>query len=185
MFGKTNVKVRPNAKKSPIYYVTYIESTGTQWIDTEYAIKNGDTVEICFQATSVPSSGESWVYATWGSDPAYFRCGFSNSAFDTTRGFTYSQTADKTAKTIGIGKSTVDTTLTAYLFSQHESSGAVHTANSKYKLYYCKIYNSGGSLVHDFRPCRDDSGVYCLYDEVLKAYFYNAGSGSFTGGASI
>lgn len=181
MIGKTNVKVRPNKKME---FVEYIESTGTQWIDTGDIVKNGDTVEVCFQATSVPSSGESWIYAMYKSSTEFFRCGFVSAKFYTDGGFTYSQTSNKTAKTIGTGKCTSNKTLSAYLFSQHESGGAVHTANSKYKLYYCKRY-SGGVLVRDFKPCKDSNGIYCLYDMVSKTLFYNQGTGSFLGGAKI
>ena len=45
MLGKTNVKVKPN-KRISIDYVDYIESTGTQYIDTGYIPNDNITVEI-------------------------------------------------------------------------------------------------------------------------------------------
>ena len=52
------------------------------------------------------------------------------------------------------------------------------------KIHSFKMYK-GDVLVRDFRPVKDGAGVYCLYDEVEKRYYYNQGTGSFIGGASI
>lgn len=49
---------------------------------------------------------------------------------------------------------------------------------SKIKLYYLKIWD-GSQLVRDFIPVLDESNVPCLYDKVSKSYFYNQGIGQF------
>ncbi|MBQ8298671.1 MAG: hypothetical protein IJX99_02205 [Clostridia bacterium] len=191
MLGKTNVKVKPNAKKPPIDYVEYIESSGTQYIDTGIIPKIDYTVEAEFQATEATGSGEGWLFATWDNS-AGFRVGivrnmFSNSNITVNANgtsVTYSQTSILQYTRV-TAKATSDRAYSLYLFSQHESTGATHTSMSKYKLYLLKIYDSGGSLVRDFKPCKDENGVYCLYDEVSKTYFYNQGTGNFTGGASL
>lgn len=182
MLGKTNVKVRPNAKKPPINYVEYIESTGTQYIDTEIVPNTNTEVEIAFQATNNPWS-ESWVYAVAQGTAGDFRAGLVSRKFYTSSGFSYSQSVI-TEYTVATGTCTNNQTLPAYLFSQRENDSITHTANSKYRLYYCKIWDND-TLVRDFKPCKDENGVYCLYDDVSKAYFYNDGSGSFLGGASL
>lgn len=165
--------------------VEYIESTGTQWFDTG-VIPSGTnyTVEIAFQATQVNSSA-SWIISAWcGSQDSSFRAGFSSGNFNTTNGFGYSQTSDKLAYTVATGKSR-NSTLSLYMFGQHESTGAAHVANSLYKLYYCKIYKDG-TLIRDFVPCyRKEGGMAGLYDAVNYAFFMNNGTGSFVVGADV
>lgn len=46
------------------------------------------------------------------------------------------------------------------------------------RIYYCKFYESG-TLVRNFVPVLDKSGVPCMYDTVTRTLKYNAGSGTF------
>lgn len=161
----------------------YIESTGTQFVDTEVIPSElGYQAEVRFRATSVPSSGESWILAAFQSSSAQWRCGFNNGAFYTSGGFSYSQTSSTTADTVAEGENSMTPALSLYLFSQHESSGAVHTANSKYRLYYCNIANSGGALRSFIPAKRDSDSAIGLYDLVSGSFFTNAGTGAFTAG---
>lgn len=177
MLGNTNITIKPNEK---VDYVDWIESTGTQWIDTEIIPKLGYKAEIKFQATVAPTSSESWIYGVWATEG--YRCGLISSGFDASRGFTYSQTSNYTEITIATGENnTQDYGISAYLFSQNENGTAKYTAGSKYKLYYCKIYSSDNVLVRNFKPCKDSAGIFCLYDTVTKKYFYNKGTGYFEG----
>ena len=52
------------------------------------------------------------------------------------------------------------------------------------RLYFCKIYDNG-TLVRDFVPCKNSSGVVGLWDNVGGQFYQNAGSGSFIAGAEI
>ena len=52
------------------------------------------------------------------------------------------------------------------------------------KLYACQIYDNK-TLVRDYVPILDPSGVACLYDYVNEEYCYNAGTGSFIAGYKI
>ena len=45
-------------------------------------------------------------------------------------------------------------------------------------LYYAKIYDKD-TLVRDFVPVIDSSGIPCLYDKVEDKFYYNEGSGEF------
>lgn len=49
------------------------------------------------------------------------------------------------------------------------------------KLYYCKIWDNG-SLVRNFVPCKNTSGILGLYDIVNNVFYTNAGTGTFTAG---
>ena len=182
-YSKTDVKhfvIGQNAQYTPL---KYIESTGTQYIDTGIAPKLNYTIETGFQAINVPS-GESWLYAVW--ETSGFRCGIEKGAYDATRGFTYSQTTNGTGYMDGYGVNTIkDYTLNAYLFSQNENNTAKYTSTSKYKLFYCKIWDANHILLRDFIPVLDSDGIACLYDNVSQNYFYNKGTGNFIAGKVI
>ena len=49
------------------------------------------------------------------------------------------------------------------------------------KVYSCKIYHQD-NLARDFQPCLDTEGVPCMFDLVSQKPFYNVGTGSFTWG---
>lgn len=165
-------------------FLEYIESTGTQWIDPDVVPKLNYRVEIGFQHTRSESTGEAWIYGVW--ETQGFRCGLASGKFDTTRGFTYSQTSDKNAYTTAIGVNTIrDYTGKAYLFAQQENGNAGYLVNGKFKLYYCKIYDNNNNLIRDFKPCKDPNGVVCLYDLVEQKYYYTQGTGTFIGGKEI
>ncbi|MBQ8299899.1 MAG: hypothetical protein IJX99_08645 [Clostridia bacterium] len=163
-------------------YVEYIQSTGTQYIDTGIVPNTNTKVEIAFQATSVTSS-ESWIYAVAQGTAGSFRAGLVSKKFYTSNGFSYSQSVT-TAYTVATGACAYNQTLPAYLFSQRENNSIAHTANSKYKLFYCKIWENNILIAH-FRPCKDKAGNYCLYDEITKTYLYNNGTGEFSGGERV
>lgn len=52
------------------------------------------------------------------------------------------------------------------------------------KLYSCQIYDNG-TLVRDFVPCKNASGAVGLYDTVDGQFYANAGTGAFTAGPEI
>ena len=67
------------------------------------------------------------------------------------------------------------------LFAIHNASAGFATSLSApvgTRIYYCKFYESG-TLVRNFVPVLDKSGVPCLYDTVTRTFKYNAGSGTF------
>lgn len=60
------------------------------------------------------------------------------------------------------------------------SNGIVYT---KSRVYACKIYNSG-TLVRNLIPAKNSSGVIGLYDIANSAFYTNAGTGTFTAGGT-
>lgn len=52
------------------------------------------------------------------------------------------------------------------------------------KLYSAQIYTSG-TLVGDYVPCTNPSGVVGVYDLVGAKFYANAGSGTFTAGPAV
>lgn len=49
---------------------------------------------------------------------------------------------------------------------------------SKFRIYYYKIFD-GNKLVRNYIPVIDSSGRPCLYDKVEDKFYYNEGSGEF------
>ena len=46
------------------------------------------------------------------------------------------------------------------------------------RIYYVKLWN-GDTLLYHLKPCLDEEGIPCMYDEVSGEYFYNQGTGTF------
>ena len=169
-------------------HLEYIESTGTQWCDSGFIPTVGSRVEVGYQATYVPtqSEGDSWIAALY-QGTVQVRAGFQAGNFCTAGGFSYSQTADKTAYTVATTTCSVNASIPLYLFAQNLiNSGVEWVSNSKYKMYYCKMWNTDGSPARDFIPARRDSdSVIGLYDLVNNMFYTNAGTGSFIAGAEV
>ena len=159
----------------------YIQSTGTQYIDTGIVAKTGHTANIGFNRTDTPNDLESWIFAVWEGSTGY-RAGYMGVPIATDSGFTYEQGPTGDAYMVAKGTCDQDYTISSYLFSQHEVNGAVHTENSKYRLYYCKLFNEVGTILRDFVPCKNPNGEVGLYDIVDQTFFANAGTGTFIAG---
>lgn len=164
----------------PIGYtqLAYIQSTGTQYIDTGIIPSVGYRAEVDFQATSEPTSNW-WVLSAVVSASKLWRAGINTSSFRTDGGFTYNQTSSKTSRTIATGTCTTSLTIPLYLFAQNEGGACEF---GKYRLYKCKIYDNTNKLVRYFVPAKNSSGVVGLYDKVNNKFYTASGSGSFTAG---
>lgn len=66
-----------------------------------------------------------------------------------------------------------------FLFALNSVGSA--TLHAHQKLYSCKIYN-GNTLIRNFIPCINPSGVVGLYDIVNAKFYGNSGTGVFTAG---
>lgn len=45
--------------------------------------------------------------------------------------------------------------------------------------------DTGESIIKDYRPCLDDNGTPCMWENVSKEYVYNSGTGSFVSGPEV
>lgn len=193
-----------NAANLPGGYtqIKYIQSTGTQYIDTGFKPNQNTRVVMDFEPTAAYSS---WVAYFGTRDTAAQNApnsfNFANSASNTFRSDYFSEV--KTISTSGIvARWTVDknknvTTVGSYTVTHTARTGqcantlalfAMNNAGevsyfSKCKLYSCKIYDNG-TLKRDFVPCVNASGAAGLYDTVGGAFYGNAGTGAFVAGAA-
>ena len=193
-----------NKLRLPAAYqeVAYIQSTGTQYIDTgvqptvstkinfgiNMAEETGAVIIGDCTGEGYPGDYQDWRIFNY-SGVAYFDVGESrvnsgafaaNTYYDVEcgnfyvklNGTTVAQGTTVTGNPIG--------TFTAKIF--YRTSGATF---SKGRLYYLKMYN-GATLIRDFVPCyRKSDGVAGLYDMVNKSFYTNEGTGSFIVGHNV
>ena len=178
---------------------SYIQSSGTQWIDTLFK-PNQDTrlamdVEVLSQ-NSYPKAlfgGRNGNNSTidafmcWILDVSNIRADYGN----TTHSFSVSipgrfaiemnkNSASVDSSSFTFSSSTFQSLYNLALFSQNDVGG-IDTRMSSMRLYSCKIYDNG-TLIRDFIPCSNPDGTIGLYDVVGNAFYNNAGSGVFTAG---
>lgn len=182
--------------------VEYIESTGTQWINTGFPLFNYENHEIImdfapteffnyntlFGTGSGPDIIEGWIYVNSALACRYNYVRYSPTDYQTTINTRYLLDLKKEGTTLSeyidnnlIGTATASTVLfdeSLYLLKSGEDYG-------KHKLYNCKLY-SNGTLVRNFIPCyRKSDSVIGLYDLVNNVFYTNAGTGTFNKGADV
>ena len=178
----------------------YIESTGTQWIDTgfvssreaKFGIKFRDTL---FQTDKGFFGSSSWV----NSLTFYIKSGIpdiryclNNTAFslDTTDATHSGELICSSAGVVGTldGQEVSFPQITdsnsgsgnIYLFSGGRNRGGL-----KAKIDWFKIWDSSGTLVRNFVPAKNASGVVGMYDTVEGRFYENQGTGTFAAGPDV
>ena len=183
----------------------YIQSSGTQYIDTGFKPDGETTVNIVFQTSSAPdnlsdtlpvygaatdynsNAFEFWTlsggFATYGSQDYKSNLGITTGKKHTVSQAKNVLTVDGTSYTFT--KQTFTAPYSLLLFATHRSGGIKICASAaNLKIYSCEIYNNG-TLVRDLVPAKNSSGTIGLYDIVNGTFYTNAGSGTFTAGADI
>ena len=186
---------------SGLVELEYIESTGTQYIDTGFKPNNNTRVVMDLQLLS--TSGIPYVFGTWAGGmnncfSVYWWTNVHNSwgvDYGTQRS-AIPQTNWNKRLIVDLNQNvvTVDSvsyTLTATTFTATNNLFLLALNNGKNaldytvaKVYRCKIYDNG-MLVRDFIPCKNASGVIGLWDDVNSVFYQNAGTGTFTAGPAV
>lgn len=178
----------------------YIQSSGTQYIDTRFIPTSNTKISIDFQVLSVGADdtiiGTLNPNCVIGYNTTEIYAGFKLGT-GTSIAIATTVTSRHTAE-LSNGVFKVDAqqksfdqvtgfsqTLTALIFASHYTgiSDGVY-GKCAAKVYSAKIYESG-VLVRDFIPCKNASGVIGLYDSVNNQFYQNAGSGTFIAGPEI
>lgn len=184
-----------------VNYVEYIESDGTQYIDTGFKPKYNtrvvvDVAEVAtesylFGARDTDSTTATKQYGLYYNASKNMRSDyFGTNASLAVADASGRATIDKNGNVVSLYGSTItntavtsgETSYPLWLFAVNNVGSAKAIATMK--LYSCQIYDNG-TLVRDYRPALDPDGVPCLYEKVSKTYYYNKGTGTFTAGASI
>ena len=165
---------------SGLVELEYIESTGTQYIETGISAKNITKAVIDFQYITVDSSRENQMMSVWVDASNHMQCGLTGTTFLTGRGTTFSQTSNMTARTTGTSVPVGNPDMLIPLFAQRAS--AVDRWSIA-KLYSCKMYNNS-TIVRDFIPAKRISDGKCgLWDKVNIKFYNDENGGNFTAGA--
>lgn len=174
--------------------IEYIESSGTQHIDTEFKANQNTRVTIDF--TYLSGDVVFGAYDTGGKNGFGLQCASGKwyTYYGTSSGYGVAASAN-TRHLVDINKNvaTIDgATLRTAAANTFQGSNplilcALYNAstvgvNTSIMLYACKIYDNG-TLVRDYVPCKNANGVVGLYDFVNKKFYANAGSGAFAAGA--
>jgi len=185
--------------------IEYIESTGTQYIDTGITDVVNSEFEIVFQLTKLSTTdgcivgadanngwktivgyNSSFFYTQCGGNGQYVSC---NGSVDlekhtmkvvnttNTQTFICDNIAQTQTYTIP-----VDQTYSLYIGARHKPNGARLFSDQRTYSFYVK---KNDTLVRDFIPVLDPNGVPCMYDRVTDTFFYNSGTGDFIAGPVI
>ena len=175
----------------------YIQSSGTQYIDTGIIGSYDTRVTADFEVLSI-GSGTVFVFGSQANNNVRFCLGITSaSVFRSDYGTEYisgpsaatgtKYTADKNRNVCTINGTAINSnvqtftgTTNIYLFARSYSS----LSYASLKMYGCKIY-SNDVLVRDFIPCKNPSGVVGMWDDVNDTFYSNAGSGTFTAGPEV
>lgn len=178
----------------------YIESSGTQYINTGFNPNNNTRVVMDYQLTS--TSGWKAVFGAWVvsngsyiksftliSSGTFLRANYGNNStqFPTSVSLGSRKIADmnksvcslSTGESVTVSSSSFTSSYPLYLSAANTSGSA--TEISSLKIYSCKIYDNG-TLVRDYIPALRSDGIAGLYDAVNDSFVASSGSGNFTAG---
>lgn len=180
----------------------YIQSNGTQYIDTGYIGSNNTSLKIkqSFQYNSMASGVTYCAIGTADNSSARIEMGYdkATNTFWSNCGAAISRYHTSITPDFlpheyswdGTGYFAIDNNVA---FEKNSLSATFNSSTSIYlfkdnnrlsnwcpmTLYYCKIYDNG-VLVRDFIPCyRKADSVVGLYDVVEQKFYTNSGTGEF------
>lgn len=169
----------------------YLESSGTQWIDTGVKPDQTYALKIKFQTEQSSSGGIAVSDANWQSNGFGIWCNaaaFGNGTMQTTewhgttpieielsqQGLFVNGNLTWTPDTATF---TVPANMTLFALNRNGSIAEKLTG----KIYFAQLLKAG-KLVRDFIPCVDPAGNVGLYDLVGGKFYGNSGTGVFLAG---
>ena len=194
---KTSSTVNVPFDPSTLTFVEYIESSGTQYIDTLYTPTNNTRVLLDAQITQ-GETGEKQLFGLRESTSGPFLTFFLTTAnkissrwretaiktFSSSDTIYERHTFDRNQNTATYDGETLTWEDTEFTFSYTlpllcRKTGTTIDEHIKAKVYSCQIYEND-TLVRDFQPAINLNGEAGLYDAVNNKFYKNAGSGAFT-----
>lgn len=175
----------------------YLESTGTQYIDTGLKMTSDYSVELDYQIVSIPKQNErkglfggldTGGVARYGSlvSPTTrmleYGYGKGNTYYQTKIPTTYRCLLYQNKNKVYVDNSLIYTFPTVtFAMASNAYLGSFNYTNYTPMLakYYGAKFWDGDTLVRDFIPVLDMNDVPCMYDKVTDTCFYNKGTGQF------
>ena len=183
--------------------ITYIESSGTQAINTGIVPENISKVIIDFMLLQTPSqygciggfdghsSGGRAFKIIWVTDRFNFQNGSNTdrapainaAALNERHIYEIRRTGEFYIDNILQGTASIEEFSSRvtpfYIFANNHIGNLQNFVSAR--VYSCQIYDANGVLARDFFPW-DNDGTYGLYDNVNDVFYSNIGTGTFTPG---
>lgn len=193
--GKVGMKLGNSRLPSGYTELEYIQSNGTQYINTGFKPTQNTRIVCDAQFHDISGeksfAGQRYLQGTanalgWISVNGNLRAYYGTTYAVVTTANTNRHVYDLNKNVVSIDGSVLHThtartfsgAYSLYLFAFSESGTAYYHA--KMNMYSCQVYNND-TLVHDFVPCVSDTEGVGLFDLVNNKFYGNAGSGSFVG----
>ena len=177
----------------------YIQSSGTQYINTNYVPNNNTRVIMdvstesentaAFFGSRVGIGQNAFVF--WKLTATSYRMDYynSNKTINLTAPVRFTVDMNKNiltfaGQTVTAPTATFFTTVHNLMLLTQITRGIVDSRKLPAQIYFCQIYDNG-QMVRDFVPCKNPSGEVGLYDQVGAQFYGNSGSGSFIAGPEI
>ena len=186
----------------------YIQSTGTQYINTGIYPNQDTSIEIKFLAESrtagaftlCGSFNGAWRpgFGLYGGNTSY-QCNYVYSNVDSNTEPLYTFQANQ-MYTYALNKNVASLSINDVVISQKTTEEDVFELPTpieifrvsistsprygKFNLYSFKV-SSNNTLVQHLIPVKDLNDVACMYDKVSRQFFYNQGTGDFIAGPVI
>lgn len=177
--------------------LTYLQSTGTQYIDTGYKPNQDTSIEFDgYMATSAMQ------YSLFGINPSFTLTSSSGNYYimrinGISRNFSKEEIPSNERQAFYVNKnkfyvnsvllytfnySSFTSPYNMYLFARNNTSNNLEEATGTKYCYSCKIWDND-VLVRSFYPVeRLSDGVLGMFDAVNRVFYTNAGTGEFVAG---
>ena len=177
--------------------VNYIQSTGTQYIDTGYYANNNTIVNAKLYTDE--TGNKNWFGGSGATTPAYVVNSWNSNQIEYRYGFNAWNRTDVLNNdvvgkifTLSFGETIrINGKYVSQLNSnefQDDKSLTIFARNGKYdsgmisgKVYYFMI-DENEQLIRDYVPVIDEDEKPCFFDKVEKKCYYNQGTGEFLWG---
>ena len=195
------------AKSPSLVFLEYIQSTGTQWINSGVKDSNPNlTIEVTF--SDIGGSGYRYILGCWEGDSINNTVVYINQNGDIGAWVNHPYTDDAMVKGIDLtAKHTVRVDNTGYyldgelvynsfpsgiqrtggdlyIFKRNGAGGTAPQATSIYAKMYRLTITDGSTPVRDYVPAKKNDEVG-LYDLVNHVFYGNDGTGNFIAGPAI
>lgn len=190
-------------KMAQMQNLEYLESTGTQYIDTGF-ISNQDTGIKTKFSFNITLEDKSVFGSAINYNDRVFEFGLASRyptflyyvgyiqrpvllnltdifVIDWNKNIVNYSINNISQNSVNFNYNYFETPYSMHIFATKRPTGVIP---SKAKIYYFQIYDNG-TLVRDFIPVLDYTGVPCMYDKVTKQFFYNQGTDQFIAGPVI
>ena len=213
MYDKVNGKAYYNLGNGSFTYgrkiipVEYLESSGTQYIDTGIKGKSGISAKTKVNYTYLSGSASHAIGGEYTSNTScyfgmvrangHFTYLYKTSVVETTTTLSTNTDYDIditlnngnqrfviNGNVVSTGTVSGDFTSTNNLFLYAINSVNGADVYGSLKMYYMKI-SDNGTLIRDYIPCKDENNVGFLFDRATHTAYLNAGTGSFTFGKTL